>query len=515
MMHYQETESIAGRILFAGEMAGVPPSVLGQLARAGYRIESVTDGLAATAALRAGRADAAVIDTAMRGLDSGRFITEARELGIPMILFSAHTGVRQAVEAMKQGAADFLQQPLQGGELLKSLRSALAGPAPAGTSETDGVNEHAAKLETLGRVTAAVAHDLNNQMTILLGYSELLLEQADSSVREGLEEMRRAAWRSAGLARQLLAFSRRQPVDVKGVDLHATVQGMTQMLHMIAGEKVSVELQLDAAPSGILADARQVELALMNLVLNARDAMSGAGRLRVSTANVILDNPGDTEAYVLLRVSDTGTGMDEATQARLFEPFFTTKGPGKGTGLGLSIIKQALDECGGRIDVASRPGEGTTFSLYFPHAPLGKNFDTGLDYVDFTGAHGVETVLLAEDNEAVRSMIVALLDRLGYAVLPASNGRQVADILRQYDGPIHLFLSDVVMPDIDGPVLAQQVADRHPEVRVLFISGYAQPTLAHHTVPSVPVQFLQKPFSTEVLGEKIRETLAQGVMALQ
>jgi signal transduction histidine kinase len=513
MTNNSETEMTRRRVLVGGSADALHPLVQARLEREGYRLETVREGAAVAAALRAGRADVALVDVLTPGKNGIQILTETRETGIPVILFSAHTGVRLAVEAMKLGAADYLLQPLQIGELLESLRASAAEmPRPRASEvkveEAAKLNQ-ARKLESLGRVTAAVAHDLNNQTTVVLGYSELLLNHApaNSDMRSHLEEIRRAAWRSAGLTRQLLAFSRKQPVDLEVLDLNMLISGMEQMLQLMVGEKIKLRVQLDAEPALMAGNVGQIEQVIVNLVLNARDAMPRGGRLGLSTANVDLEGSAGSEAHVMLAVSDTGVGMDRETQSNLFVPFFTTKGPGLGTGLGLTVVKQTVEECGGRIDVASCPGEGSTFSLCFPESTHGEISQPQAAFGSVSVAQGTETVLLAEDDDGVRTMIRAFLQRQGYEVLEARNGREVVEISENHEGAIHLLLSDIVMPDLDGPDLAEQVAVRHPETRILFISGYAEPVLAERTLSNGHTKFLQKPFTTEALAGKIRDTL--------
>jgi two-component system cell cycle sensor histidine kinase/response regulator CckA len=502
------------RVLVGGGADALHPQILTRLEREGYRLETVREGAAVAAALQAGRADVALIDVLTPGKNGIQILTETRETGIPVILFSAHTGVRLAVEAMKLGAADYLLQPLQIGELLESLRTSMVEEPPDARdgdleAEEAAKTNHARKLESLGRVTAAVAHDLNNQTTVVLGYSEILLNQEplNSAIRAHLEEIRRAAWRSAGLTRQLLAFGRKQPVDLEVFDLNTLVSGMQQMLQLIVGEKIKLSLRLDAASALMSGNVGQIEQVLVNLVLNARDAMPRGGRLGITTANVVLEGSADAEPHVMLAVSDTGMGMDSETRSQLFVPFFTTKGPGKGTGLGLTVVKQTVDQCGGQIDVVSRPGEGSTFTLYFPESILKKDHQPHAAFGSRPISQGTETVLLAEDDDGVRSMIRTFLLRHGYEVLEARNGREVVEISENHEGAIHLLLSDIVMPDFDGPDLAEQVTLRHPGLRVLFISGYAEPVLVERGLSNGHTHFLQKPFTTEALAGKIRDTL--------
>jgi two-component system cell cycle sensor histidine kinase/response regulator CckA len=274
-------------------------------------------------------------------------------------------------------------------------------------------------------------------------------------------------------------------------------------MRLIFGEKIELAVVLDSEQAHILADIGQIEMVLMNLVLNARDAMPRGGRFELRTAMVGLDSPDESQPHVRITVSDTGSGMDAVTQERLFEPFFT-----KGVGQGLAVVRQTVEQYRGRLEVSSEPGMGATFSIYFPvmasyvaeSKPLVRQDPTKV-------AGGVETVLLAEDDDGVRSMVHDFLERQGYVVLEARTGREVLDICEQHEGPIHLLLSDVVIPDGDGPDLAHQVALFHPEIRILYISGYAEPAIASRGDGSRRVQFLAKPFTIEALAEKVRATL--------
>jgi signal transduction histidine kinase len=369
----------------------------------------------------------------------------------------------------------------------------------------------AQKLEAVGRLAAGIAHDFNNLLSVVLSYSEELLvdlPDASPSRRDALE-IQRAGERAAELTRQLLVFSRQQVLAPKILDLNDVLSNLGRMLGRMLGE--DIELALLAAPllGQVKADPGQIEQVVMNLVVNARDAMPGGGKLTIATSNVDLDDayardhlgvePG---RYVMLSVSDTGVGMDKATQARLFEPFFTTKGPGRGTGLGLSTVFGIVKQSHGSIWVYSEPGQGTTFKIYLPRV------DAAADrpLVVTTPAGGSETILLVEDEPQVRAVVRRTLERAGYAVVVAQDPHEAVRIA-EAAGPIDLLLTDVVMPYMNGRELAERVRSRRPGVRVLFTSGYTDDAILRHGVLDEGVPFLQKPITPASLMRSVRETL--------
>jgi PAS domain S-box-containing protein len=372
----------------------------------------------------------------------------------------------------------------------------------------------AQKMEAIGRLAGGVAHDFNNMLTAILGFSELLLrtQPRDDPGREYVEEIYRAGERAATLTRQLLAFSRKQVLLPRVLDLNAVVLNMDRMLRRVLGEDITLETDLDPELRPIKADPGQVEQVLLNLAVNARDAMPQGGRIRIVTANAELSEaearahpevqPGP---YVLLAVTDTGCGMDEATQARIFEPFFTTKEPGKGTGLGLAMVYGIVKQSGGHISVRSAPGEGSTFEVYLPcvaaASPPADAPPAG------PPPRGTETVLLVEDEEAVRTLACQTLEQNGYTVLVAPDGTRAVQLAQQYAGPIHLLVTDVVMPSLGGRELANHLTATRSGLRVLYISGYADDAIFRHGLLSPGVAFLQKPFSPDALALKVREVL--------
>lgn len=372
----------------------------------------------------------------------------------------------------------------------------------------------AQKMEAIGHLAGGVAHDFNNLLTVINGYSELILAKrvlnhADAAL---LHEVTKAGERAANLTRQLLAFSRKQMMLPTVLDLNAVIADLEKMLRRLIGEDVHLLCNLKPNLPHVKVDRGQIEQVVMNLVVNARDAMPRGGHLRIATQAVNHSGlpPGETagsttDRYVLLSVTDTGAGMDQATLSRIFEPFFTTKEVGKGTGLGLATVHGIVKQSGGTIAVTSEMGKGSTFKIYLPatedRAP-GKSADSVM-----CGSRGMETLLLVEDDESLRKLSQMLLESQGYVVVTASDGKDALKRLTSFEGRLDLVVTDVVMPHVDGPQLVQELRKRFPHVKPLYVSGYAGDALAHHgLVPDEPA-FLQKPFNNLALGRKVRELL--------
>jgi PAS domain S-box-containing protein len=370
------------------------------------------------------------------------------------------------------------------------------------------------KMEAIGQLAGGIAHDFNNLLTIISGSAQLsLLDlQEGDPLKTNLEEIRRASDRAADLTRQLLAFSRKQILEMKVLDLNQILGKLDKMLRRVIGEDIALEVIPAELLGKVKADPGQIEQVLMNLAVNARDAMPEGGKLTIETANVELDEeyarrhiavkPG---SYVMLSVSDTGMGMTPEVKERLFEPFFTTKEMGKGTGLGLSTVYGIVKQSGGNIWVYSEPGQGTTFKVYLPQVdePLEELREEEIREIP----RGSETVLVVEDEETVRKLAVRILKRQGYKVLEAEDGGKAFMLCEKYKEPIHLILTDVVMPGMSGRKLAERLKEIHPEAKVLYMSGYTDNAILHHGVLEPGIQFLQKPFTVEGLSRKVREAL--------
>jgi PAS domain S-box-containing protein len=375
--------------------------------------------------------------------------------------------------------------------------------------------QQAQKMEAVGRLAGGVAHDFNNLLTAVLGHAELALAAADpaGTVHADLERIHTAATKAAAVTGQLLTFSRKQKLDPRIVDLGGLVTEVAAMLHPMLGDDVRLELSLAPDLGLVRADPAQLEQVLMNLTMNARDAMPDGGSLTIEMANMdFAEAPLLTEAnlspgaYVMLEVSDTGIGMTPDVQARLFEPFFTTKGPTKGTGLGLAMVYGIVTQSGGQISVYSEPGAGSTFKIYLPRvtAETGERLPVP---TEARAAGGTETVLLAEDNEPVRVLAERILRSEGYAVLIAAHGYEALQLAQAHVGPIHLLLTDVMMPGMSGPRLAEELERDRPETAVLFMSGYTEHTVVERGSLREGIPYLQKPFTPGVLIRRVREML--------
>ena len=373
----------------------------------------------------------------------------------------------------------------------------------------------AQRMEVVGQLASGIAHDFNNLLTVINGMSELALEQLspDDQVHADVREIRHAGERAAALTRQLLAFSRQQILAPRVLNLGVVVAGMESLLKRLLGEDIDLVAVPSPGVSNVLADAGQIEQVITNLAVNARDAMPEGGRLTIETQNMEIDDdfgrqhgtavrPGP---YVVLAVSDTGGGMDEATRARIFEPFFTTKVQGRGTGLGLSTVFGIVQQSQGFIWVYSEVGQGTTFKIYLPQMAEAVSPDRPAPTA--ASSAGTETILLVDDDEALRAMATRFLEPAGYTVLSAASGDEALRLLDRYQGAVHLLLSDVVMPGIDGRRLAEQLGMTRPQMRVLYMSGYTNDTVVRHGVLDGQVSYLEKPFSAAALCRKVRTTL--------
>jgi two-component system cell cycle sensor histidine kinase/response regulator CckA len=376
------------------------------------------------------------------------------------------------------------------------------------------------KMEAVGQLAGGVAHDFNNLLAVIVGYSDMVLrglpaEGSERTIRH-VTEIKKAGDRAASLTRQLLAFSRKQVLQPKVIDLNAVVRDMDKMLRRLIGEHIEMRTVLNAELGSVKADPGQIEQVLLNLAVNARDAMPEGGSLTIETSNVELNGeyaethrPITPGPYVLIAVSDAGCGMSAELQSRIFEPFFTTKDKGKGTGLGLATVHGIVQQSGGSIWVYSEPGHGTTFKIYLPR------LDQSASVVEQSlekskDLSGTETVLLVEDEEAVRRLAQEVLQSNGYRVLDAGNGIEAVKLAGQHKGIIDLMVTDVVMPQLGGRELAERLSVTRPEMRVLYMSGYTDDAIVHHGVLNGRAAFLEKPFAADALALKVREVLSVG-----
>ncbi|MGC1582104.1 MAG: PAS domain S-box protein [Candidatus Acidiferrales bacterium] len=372
------------------------------------------------------------------------------------------------------------------------------------------------KMEAVGQLAGGVAHDFNNLLGVILGYSELLLERGglDDSQCKDIEEIQKAGVRASLLTRQLLAFSRKQVLQPTVLELNMVVAGAEKLLRRLIGEDIELLVVLNSALGRIKADAGQLEQIIMNLAVNARDAMPPGGKLTIETSNVEIDSeftglhpatrPGP---HVMLSVTDTGCGMNAETKAHIFEPFFTTKEFGRGTGLGLSTVYGIVKQSGGSVWVYSEVGVGTTFKIYFPCVSSGIEIATASMEPEKASC-GSQTILIVEDEAALLQVTHRSLETVGYAILPARSPAEAIQISESHPGPIHLMVTDVVMPGMSGAQLAIHLAALRPEMKVLYVSGYTDDTIVRHGVLEPGLAFLQKPFSPKTLARKVGEVLA-------
>jgi signal transduction histidine kinase/ActR/RegA family two-component response regulator len=476
------------------------------------------------AALKEGLMDLILADYSIPGFDGMTALALARQHcpDVPFLFVSATIGEELAIDAMHQGATDYvLKQRL--GRLVPSVQRALRElddraerkRAEEALRQSEKQFRQSQKMEAVGRLAGGIAHDFNNLLTVIMGYSQVLLTELGPQhpLCGKIEETLKAGEKAATLIRQLLTFSSKQSLDPKVLSLNTAVMSLESLLRRLIGEDIRLVCTLDPTNGRLRADQAQLEQVLVNLVVNARDAMPKGGTLTIDTAQVELTRspvyhltpilPGP---YVRLTVSDTGCGMDRKTQSHIFEPFFTTKGEGKGSGLGLSTVYGIVTQCGGAIDVTSRVGHGTRFDLYFPSAES-DIITTAPTQLLGQPQRGTETILLVEDEPSVRMLVRDELRKLGYRVLEAKNGIEACLLATQQAGSFQLLLTDVVMPGMAGRELAQHLSVIKPDLRTLFMSGYMDDVGIMAGQEEGTSSFLQKPFTPEVLARAVRTLL--------
>jgi two-component system, cell cycle sensor histidine kinase and response regulator CckA len=488
-----------------------------------WLVEHAGSLAAAREQLRHRSFDAVLLDLGLP--DSGGIDTATAVISefpaIPVVVLSALGDDQTAVEAVRRGAQDFLVKGrVDRDVVVRAVRHAIERKHAeralfASESERKRLEEQlrqSQKMEAVGRLAGGVAHDFNNLLTAMLGYAEITKRHLDpaSPLQRNLDEILKAGDKAAALVAQLLAFSRKQVLQPKIINLNAVTLDIEKMLRRVIGEDIRLVTVLDERLGQVRADPSQIEQVILNLAVNARDAMPRGGRLVIETANVDLpasyakEHVGVTAgAHVMLSVTDTGVGMDAETLSHIFEPFFTTKAPGRGTGLGLATVYGIVAQSGGHVWPYSELGRGTAFKVYFPR--LDQPAESPRDESDGSPRGGRERILVVEDEEAVRNLAVEILEEGGYSVLKAISGDEALQVMSEQE--VDLVLTDVVMPGMDGLELAATLARTHPRVGVIYMSGYAGEAIRHRGSLPEGAIVIQKPFSARTLGARVREVL--------
>ena len=436
-------------------------------------------------------------------------------IDLPLIVVSGKIEDSDILAVLKAGAADHLTR-----DNLMRLNAAVERELRLVELRRERTRleeqfRQAQKMEAVGRLAGGVAHDFNNLLTVITGYSDMLLagRELKDSQRTALEEIRRSAERGGALTHQLLAFSRRQPLEPRTVHINDLMLQLEKLLHRLIGEDIELVTIMAATQDAVDADPGRLEQVLMNLAVNARDAMPKGGKLTIETNTIQLSKAFSAKQlgvepgrYVCIAMTDTGVGMDEATLSHVFEPFFTTKNPGRGTGLGLATAYGIIRQSGGAISFSSELGVGTTARIYLPLAQVDAE-DAKRFEAHPTNYMGAETILLVEDEARVRKLIVDVLTSRGYSVLEATRGDEALRLSKSHKGRIELAVVDVVMPEISGPDLVRQIVRQRSDLRVLYISGYTDEAIVHHGISETGTAFLQKPFLPDTLARKVREVL--------
>ncbi len=437
-----------------------------------------------------------------------RFHTFAPD--IPVIVLTGTNDEETAIEALHTGAQDYIvKDEIQARSLRRSIRYALERASERKKFESQLVQSQ--KMEALGRLAGGVAHDFNNLLTIIVGHAELLMSDfpKDSPARQNMVPIVKAAHRAASLTRQLLAFSRKQVIRPQILDVGSIIIEVGKMLRRLVNENIEIRVDVEPGLGNVNADPTQIEQVIMNLAVNARDAMPSGGTLTINASNTLVDSssnqwsvkvvPGE---YILLTVTDTGAGMDETTRQRIFEPFFTTKDLGQGTGLGLAMVYGIVKQAGGYIWVYSEPGHGTTFKIYLPRVsgtvPSGAKISSLRQ-----PRRGSETILVVEDESQLRALVDGILTGWGYKVLIAGDGLEALDVCDKYNGEIHLIITDMVMPRMGGRDVVDRVHEIRPETRFLYISGYPGDAAFQNGVSGDTTLYLQKPFAPSQLSDML------------
>jgi two-component system cell cycle sensor histidine kinase/response regulator CckA len=511
------------RVLFVEDNENDALLSLIELRRAGYavswkRVDTRQDMIAA---IESEPWDLVLSDFSMPEFSAPDAFRVARQHGCeaPFIIVSGTVGEDVAVDAMRAGVSDYVLKgalarlaPAVERELREAAQRAERRKMEERLALADRMLQQSQKMEAVGRLAAGVAHDFNNILSVILSYSDMLLGDhvPVERIKEDIEEIHQAALRAADLTRQLLTFSRQQVVAPRVLNLNDTVAALDRMLKRLLGEAIELHSTMSTDLGMVRADPSQIEQVILNLAVNARDAMPKGGRLTIETANVELDDTyaashPDAKAgpHVMLSVTDTGTGMSHETQMKVFEPFFTTKEKGKGTGLGLAMVFGIVRQSGGTIWLHSEPGHGTTFKIFLPRSDdvVGEATIASTKPRTESG----ETLLVVEDDPSVRQVLISILRRLGYRVLAAENPRHAVELCRAPE-EIHLVISDVMMPEKNGPELVSELKQIRPAMKTLLISGYTDAAIVPSGTPD-EVYFLQKPVTPEALADKVGRIL--------
>ncbi len=507
------------KVLIADDEENIRFSFGSILTEAGHDVIEAENLSDARSSLDTTQFDVAVVDRLL-GPDDGMDLVKQINTTQPFcttILVSAYPNFKSASEGFEHRLFAYLQKPVKMGKLLSAVEIAAQNSSEKqehNISEQQLVQTQ--KMETLGELTGGIAHDFNNLLTVILGNAGCLLmkNEKDSENTELIEEIRKAGTKAADLTRQLLSFSRNQVIHPRVLDFNLLLKNSEKILTRLIGENIEVKLILNPELWDIKMDPGQVDQVIMNLAANAGGAMPWGRQLTIETTNVNLGKnhfkqlgfkpmPGK---YVLLTVRDTGLGMDEETLKQIFDLFFTTKEEGKGTGMGLSTVKRIVEQNKGFIGAESEPGLGTRFKIYLPKAKekeeINKNGKTGR--ADLTGS---ETILLVEDDDNTRKVIKKALQHFGYNTLTAQNGEDAFRVIMDFEGPIHLMLTDVIMPEMGGKKLSDRIQMIYPEISVIYMSGHPNDLIVSQGILEMEDNFLKKPFLPEVLGEKIRDEL--------
>jgi two-component system, cell cycle sensor histidine kinase and response regulator CckA len=515
------------RVLFVEDSPDDVELIRRELARHGFQVEPrVADTRTEfVKAINEGTWDVVLSDHSMQGFSStdALHLLRNKDSDIPFIIVSGTIGEDSAVEAMRAGAHDYVLKhnlrrlgPAVERELREAANRRMQRSTAAALQASEQRLRHAQRMEAVGRLAGGIAHDFNNLLTVILGFSEFLIEQlpADQPAHRDAAEIRMAAQRATRLTKQLLAFSRQQVLERRVIDLVQAVSEMQPMIARLIGEDVHITFTHADPPQLVLMDPGQFEQIVMNLVINARDAMPSGGRLTMFLDRTRVDTVHAAELeiepgqYVMLAVSDTGEGIDPETLEHIFEPFFTTKAPGSGTGLGLSTVFGIVHQCGGAIEVNSVVNQGSTFRVYFPLSAAAAA-DHEPAPAEVPAAERISTILLAEDEQGVRAFLEMALTRAGHRVIATTSGTEALDTGSNSHDPIDLLIADVVMPGLSGPEVADRLRQRHPKMRALFLSGYSSHAALPDRVTADPGAFLQKPFTIATLLSKVRERLAR------